>query len=1142
MAAAGSLRFKNVCCARCKYEGWSLVRRIEEWLSDLGLGEYASCFVENDIDLSIVRDLSDQDLKELGVASLGRRRKLLRAISELNATLAATVSDVKPPASPPQRRTAAESEPLPAGDVTGERRYLTVLFCDLVDSIGIASRLDVEEWRDLVGAYFEAASAAVTEMGGTVAKKLGDGLMALFGYPTAHENDAERAARAALAIQRAIAELSRTNVDKAMPALLARIGIETGPVVVDAAREIFGDAPNVASRVQALAEPGAIMITGQVQRQIAGLFVAEERGAQELKGLKEPVTLFRLVRASGGGRRSSQRMPTRLVGRDDEIVTLTRRWERARQGDGQLVLIVGEPGLGKSRLIEEFRGRLRDTSHTWLEWSCSQLLQNTPLHPVAEWGRQLFGGADVSAGRRYADLEGALAQIKLDPAEYAPLLAPVFDIPLPRERAPTFAPDELRQRQLAAVTAAVMAGARVQPVVLDIEDLQWADPTTLDVLRGMAGPGALAPLFIVATTRPEFRPPWGMRSHHATISLAPLDRAQVRDMIAELSARHALPREVVDDVSARTGGVPLFVEEVTRLLLESGDKGGIHVIPPSLQQSLMARLDRLGPARDAAQVASVIGHGFSYGLLRTLTGMEDAALQAVLEQLVDANILLVQGVPPDSDYRFKHALIQDAAYENLLKSRRQVLHRRVAETLRDRFPDTAAAEPEVLAHHFTQAGLTDAAIEWWGKAGDQALRRSAFQEAIAHLRKAIEMSDKTGEGGSAAVTASASASQRLKLQTGLGRALMFSRGYVAEETNAAFVRARELAAANDNPVERFTVYYGLWIGNLVRGELGLAREIAETFLREAEREARTTECGVGRRIVGLTCLFQGDFVEAQANFVGALSTSHPERDREARFRFAADTGATARVFLAIAKWLLGEVGPARALIEEAVAHAIETDHVTTLVNTYMFRAHFETVRSDAEAARRDAEIVVKLSRENALTLFATHGALQSAWANARLDGRGTGATKLRQALTAFTDQGNKALVPFFEGLLAEIEAQGDSKGALTRTDEALALAGETGEHWSDALLHRLRGEILLKRDPTNTAPAEEAFLTAIVIAQQQKARSFELRAALCLARIYNSTSRSADAHAVLGSALEGFMPTPEFPEIEEAQALLGALS
>jgi len=544
--------------------------------------------------------LTAEDLKDLGVGLVGHRRTLLDAIAALrgDANAKESPSEALPHAPASAQASAPPPTVAPAAEAAGERRYLTVMFCDLVDSTGIAARLDAEEWRDLVGAYLDAASAAVTEMGGHVAKKLGDGLMSLFGYPVAQENDSERAVRAALSIQRALAELNRKNAGSGTPALAARIAVESGPMVVDAAGEIFGDAPNIAARVQALAEPGAVLVTARVQRQVAGLFVAEERGSHALKGVPDPVTLFRLVRASGGGRRSEARQLTPLAGRDEEMALLLRSWERARQGHGQLVMIVGEPGLGKSRLIGEFRARLGATPHTWIEWGCSQLSQNTPLHPIAEWGRQRFGGADMPAERRLAELESSLAQVKLDPEENASLLAPLLDIALPKERAPKLAPEELRRRQLAALTNWVMVGARVQPVVLAFEDLHWADPTTLDVLRGIAERGALAPLFIVATARPEFRPPWGMRSHHGTISLAPLDRAQVREMVAELSARHALSRDVVEDVAARTGGVPLFVEEVTRLLLERGEQdGGIEAIPPTLQQSLMARLDRLGLRR-----------------------------------------------------------------------------------------------------------------------------------------------------------------------------------------------------------------------------------------------------------------------------------------------------------------------------------------------------------------------------------------------------------------------------------------------------------------------------------------------------------------------------------------------------------------
>jgi predicted ATPase len=697
---------------------------------------------------------------------------------------------------------------------------------------------------------------------------------------------------------------------------------------------------------------------------------------------------------------------------------------------------------------------------------------------------------------------------------------------------------------MAALVAWTLAGARAQPIVLVFEDLQWADPTSIDLIRTLAERGAQAPLLIVATARPEFRPPWSMRSHHIVISLAPLERGHVRQMVGELASRHALSGEVIEGVSERTGGVPLFVEEVTRLLLERGEHGGVQAIPPTLQQSLAARLDRLGSAREVAQIGSVLGREFTYPLLRHVAEFDNPTLQASLDRLAESDLLFVEGAPPQATYRFKHALIQDAAYESLLKSRRQALHRRAAEVLRDQ-PERAAAEPEVIAHHFTEAGLDDLAIEWWGKAGDQALRRSAFQEAIAHLGKAIEMADKvTGAASTPRAAASTTAgSQRLKLQTRYGQAMMYSRGFGSDESMTAFARARTLAAGVDNASERFDAYNGLFLGSMLRGELSSAQETAESFLRDAENEGQMTEAAWARRCVGVARLYQGDFLDAEANLAEALRTYNPERDRDASFRFGEDTGASAAGFLALASWALGYVERARTLSEEALARADETAHAPTRANVYHVISRYQMLRGDPEAVSRMAKINVELGREHGMALYFAFGDVYSNWARARLGDRETGTLGLREALAAYLDQRNKLFVPLFQGVLAELEAEGgDADDTLRRIDEALALASETGEHWTDAFLHRIRGEILLRREPANTAEVEQAFLASIAVAQQQRARSYELLASLSLGKLHQSTGRPADAYAILVPALEGFSPSPEMPQIAEAQALLERLA
>ena len=483
-------------------------------------------------------------------------------------------------------------------------------------------------------------------------------------------------------------------------------------------------------------------------------------------------------------------------------------------------------------------------------------------------------------------LKATLRLIGLDPAEHAPLLAPLVDIPLPPDRAANFPPEELRRRQLAAMTAWVLAGARSQPLVLAFEDLHWADPTSLDLLRALADRGAQAPLLLLATTRPEFRAPWSLRSHHSLISLSPLDRAGVARMVGEISARHALSKELIEGVNERTGGVPLFVEEVTRLLVERGAQGGVQAIPLTLQQSLAARLDRLGAAREVAQVGAVLGRDFTYLLLRDVAEADEPTLQASLDRLADADLLFVDGAPPEAKYRFKHALIQDAAYDSLLKSRRQALHRRAADALRE-----ANAEPEAIAHHFTQASLDDLAIEWWGKAGDQALRRSAFSEAIVHLGKAIALADKTGATARRSIGGSAVPNRRLtQLHVAHGNALIAARGFGAAETTEAFAKARESAAGDKDAPERLAAEYGLWAGNFVRGELPSMRAHSSAFLGDVEARPDSPEAGVAHRVAGITCWVAGEYREARDHLERALALFQPGRDDDLAFRFGPDPG------------------------------------------------------------------------------------------------------------------------------------------------------------------------------------------------------------------------------------------------------------
>jgi class 3 adenylate cyclase/tetratricopeptide (TPR) repeat protein len=1088
---------------------------VGSWLRSLGLGQYEAAFSDNAVDAEVLSELSDSDLTQLGVL-LGHRKRLLKAIAEL-----ASADKVATPT-----RLAPSS--------TAERRPITVMFCDLVGSTSMAAKLDAEDWRTLVNAYLDEASAAVTGLGGHVLKKLGDGLMALFGYPHAQENDAERAVRAALAIQRALVEINARNARRGAPELSARIGLDSGQVVVDATGEVFGEAPNIAARVQGAAESGSILITAAVQRQTAGLFVSEDRGQHALKGMAAPMTLYRIVRASGGGRRGGARVLTPLVGREEELDLLARRWERARKGEGQLALVVGEPGLGKSRLMEEFHGRLGETPHTWVEWASSQLLQNTPLHPIAEWGRQRFG-ADLPAEQRLADLENTLGLIGLDATEYAPLLAPLVDVLLPEDRAAKLAPEELRRRQLAAMTAWILAAARSQAVVLAFEDLHWADPTSLDLMRALAERGAQAPLLIIATARPEFRPPWSVRSHHSVISLSPLDSVQIAKMVHELSARHALPMDIVEGVSERTGGVPLFVEEVTRLLLERGEQGGAQAIPPTLQQSLAARLDRLGAARETAQIGAVLGRGFSYALLRDVAGLDEGALKSTLERLAEADILFVEGDGAQAAYRFKHALIQDAAYDSLLKSRRQALHAQAAASIEARFPQLAEAQPELVARHFGEAGLAEKAIPYWLRAGRLAAARSANMEAIAHLRSGLECTQ--------ALVPGASRSRfELSLQLALGGPLIATRGFASNAAETTYLRAEELSRELQSEADLFAALRGLGYVYQVRANFEGSTRLVEEVLALAKRSAAPELLAEADHFAGMLSFHLGQF-QSSRDRLEKLAEGGEYRGRYHSEVDGIDTRVLCRGYISHCDWHLGYPIRSLKIAEEAVALAREIAHPFSIALALNYLAMLRQHQRDADAALNAAVEARNICADNRFDYYGAWSNLVRAWAIAECGQIDEGLAAYDEALEEFRRTSAGLRISHHLGLLAALHGKaGRASAGLRLIDEAFAIAKANHETWCSSELHLERGELLLlaSGDDAETQ-ADKEFQAAIEIAAAQGAKLPELRASVARARLLAARGQRRQARDILTPIYGWFSEGLEARDFAETRTLLAQL-
>jgi class 3 adenylate cyclase len=941
------------------------------WLRSLGLGQYEALFRANEIDAEILPELTDADLEKLGVP-LGHRKRLLRAISGLAA--AGTLAETS---ALPSTTTAAKPQD------TAERRQLTVMFCDLVGSTALSVRFDPEELREEIRAYQNTVSGVVARYDGFVAKYMGNGVLVYFGYPRAHEDDAERAVRAGLEIAAAVRGLETRGTER----LAVRIGIATGLVVVGdlvgegSAQEqaVVGETPNLAARLQALAEPGQIVLAGVTRRLIGDLFRLRDLGRQTAKGFAEPVEALAVegVAAAESRFEAARRGLTDLVGRTAESAQLRDRLRAAWGGAGQIVLLSGEAGIGKSRLAAQLAAEVANEPHTRLRYQCSPYHRDSVLHPfVVALGRAARLAPEDPAETQLDKLEAILAPARI--AETAPLFASLLSIPT-RERYPPLALSAAQQRRLtlAALLDQLEALARQKPVLMLFEDAHWADATSLEVLDLTVERVRALPVLAIFTFRPEYEAPWTGLSHVTNIALDRLPPAEVETLAQHVAGR-PLPPEVTAQIVAKTDGVPLFVEELTKTVLEAGlliaGPQGWRLdgplppfaIPATLQDSLAARLDRLAPVKEIAQIGAAIGREFSYPLLRAVAGRDEPALRTALVQLEEAELLFRSGTPPDARYTFKHALVQDTAYETLLRSRRQILHRQIADALRGEFAAVAAAEPELVAHHLTQAGLDEPAIEWWGRAGDQALRRSAFREAAAHLGKAIELADKLA----ATAPSTATGIDRLRLQTSFGNALIWARGHHAPETAASFARARELASRVENASERFSVYWGLWVGHLNRCEPAPMREIAELFLREATAQPNCPEALVAHRIFGFTCWYFGDFAGAHDHFQKSLELyDHARHGDFANWLGQLPRRAAAEIWVALTLWVLGRIDAVSPLADGALADAESAAHAPTMVQALLYSALLGLVRCDPEAVATDGRVLADIVSRNDLPPF-----------------------------------------------------------------------------------------------------------------------------------------------------------------------------
>lgn len=1042
-----------------------------------------------------------------------------------------------------------------------ERRQLTVMFCDLAGSTELSRKLDPEDLRDIIRSYQESVSKVIDRYEGFIARYMGDGVLVYFGYPQAHEDDSARAIHASLEIVDTMNDLNTNPGQSRGKALAVRVGIATGLVVAGeligkgAAEEaaVVGETPNLAARLQGLAEPNTVVVAESTRRLVEGLFDYADQGMHRLKGFDQPVQAWRVLRKSAAETRfdaAHKAGLTALVGRDEEIEVLLRRWRRAKESDGQVVLISGEPGIGKSRVVQTLREEIAAEPHTRLRYQCSPYHTNSALYPMID---QLERAArfehDDSPDLRLDKLEALLSLAGRSLADVTPLFGELLSIPY-RKRYPelTLSAERRKEKILEAMVDQVIGLSERQPVLMILEDAHWIDPSSLELLDRIVGQAQDVRVLIIITSRPEFSPPWTGAAHVTNLTINRLSHRQGAVMVDRVVGNKTLPQEVRDQIIDKTDGVPLFLEELTKTLLESNlltDKGDHYSlagslsalrIPTTLQDSLMARLDHLGSAKEIAQVGATIGREFPYELLAGVCNLPEEQLRVALTALVGSELVFERGMPPQAVYTFKHALVQDAAYQSLLRNTRQQYHERIARVMEARFPETAENEPELLAYHYTEADLSQQAIEYWQRAGTRAVERSAYMESIAHLNRALGVTGTLPDRHQRA-------EKELAINLALGPALMASKGWGALEVEKTYIRAQELSREIGQLSQLFAATWGLWMVSQQFGQIREAQRLANEVLALADQQS-----DLGFRLqahhAAWTTLFRiADFCGCRDHAEQGMSLYDINEHRHhASIYGGHDPGACARTHGGLAHWFLGYPDQALNLAEDSV-HLSETlAQPFSIAVSRSWKALVHEYRNEPELVRDETATVIALSQEQGFAQMLARGEMLQGWALAAMGQLEEGQQAMERGVSAYRVMRAGAHLPHLLSLLAEVYARSNQldRAFATLTD-VMTLIEKSGERTSEADVYRRKGELLLMLDGKARQDAEVFFKKAIDVAREQKAKSLELRAATILARLWRDQGKKSEARDLLAPTYKWFTEGFDTTDLKEAKVLLKEL-